>query len=112
MRTFADKLSRRRVMKISGAALVGLPFARLGAHAEGKRNLSGERREIAAGTTKHDTLSRQLARFVVNTNFGDVPESIVEAWKTIVLDSLAIGFVGSQDPVGGGGGPARREPGG
>jgi len=97
MRTFADKLSRRRVMKISGAALVGLPFARLGAHAEGKRNLSGERREIAAGTTKHDTLSRQLARFVVNTNFGDVPESIVEAWKTIVLDSLAIGFVGSQD---------------
>src|SRR3954466_13476977 len=100
MRTFADKLSRRRVLKISGAALVGLPFARLGAHAGGERDLSGERREIAAGTTKHDPLSRQLARFVVNTNFGDIPESIVEAWKTIVLDSLAIGFVGSQDRLG------------
>jgi 2-methylcitrate dehydratase PrpD len=43
------------------------------------------------------TLSRQLARFVVKTRFDDLPKPIVEAWKTIVLDSIAVAFVGSKD---------------
>jgi len=82
-------------MRISGASLAVLPFARLGAYLGPGTTI--DRRDITADTTKHDTLSRQLARFVVNTQFDDLPESIVRAWKTVVLDSLAIGFVGSKD---------------
>ena len=59
----------------------------------------------ARGTTgasgKRPTLSRQLARFVVNTRFEDLPRPLVEAWKTVVLDSMAIGFVGSKDRLAG-----------
>jgi 2-methylcitrate dehydratase PrpD len=50
-----------------------------------------------AANQKHDTLSRQLARFVVKTEFDDLPKPIVEAWKTVVLDSIAVGLVGSKD---------------
>src|SRR4051794_27126074 len=88
-------MSRRHAMRISGASLAVLPFARLGAYLGPGTTI--DRRDITADTTKHDTLSRQLARFVVNTQFDDLPESIVRAWKTVVLDSLAIGFVGSKD---------------
>src|SRR5262249_19061993 len=56
-----------------------------------------DRPNIAVPDPKRSTLSRELAHFVVNTRFGELPESIVEAWKTVVLDSLAIGFVGSTD---------------
>jgi 2-methylcitrate dehydratase PrpD len=52
---------------------------------------------VSAARETHDTLSRQLARFVVTTQFHDLPTASVEAWKTIVLDSLAVGFVGSTD---------------
>jgi hypothetical protein len=37
------------------------------------------------------------ARFVVKTQFEDLPNPIVEAWKTIVLGSIAVGFVRSKD---------------
>jgi len=82
-------------MRISGAGLVGLPVARLAAGFGSETRLGA--RDINAPNDARDTLSRQLARFVVKTQFADLPKPIVDAWKTIVLDSLAIGFVGSQD---------------
>jgi 2-methylcitrate dehydratase PrpD len=82
-------------MRISGASLVAVPVARLAAAFGAEARI--EARRMAAVDTKRDTLSRQLARFVVKTPFDELPKPIVEAWKAIVLDSLAIGFVGSQD---------------
>lgn len=75
---------------ISGASLLGMSVGRLvPAPAFGS--------EATVAHAGRDTLSRQLARFVVGTRFEDLPAPIVEAWKTIVLDSLAVGFVGSTD---------------
>lgn len=48
-----------------------------------------------------DSLSRQLSRFVVTTTFEDLPAPIVDAWTTIVLDSIALGFIGSKDRLSG-----------
>ena len=56
-----------------------------------------EARRASAVSEGQDTLSRRLARFVVTTRFQNLPSPIVAAWKTIVLDSLAVGFVGSTD---------------
>ena len=53
--------------------------------------------DLTVANETRDTLSRQLSRFVVTTRFDDLPKPIVEAWKTIVLDSIAVGLVGSQD---------------
>jgi 2-methylcitrate dehydratase PrpD len=108
----AMTISRRQAMRISGATVVGLsvgPFAAAFRHNDlfsdvtrnGAGAGTGRVGARGAGTMatqgKADTLSRQLARFVVRTQFADLPTPIVEAWKTIVLDSLAVGFVGSQD---------------
>ena len=82
-------------MRISGIGLAGVPFARCAAALERGTRIDGP--DLAVPDTKHDTLSRHLARFVVNTEFSELPEPIVQAWKTVVLDSLAIGFVGSTD---------------
>jgi 2-methylcitrate dehydratase PrpD len=90
-------ISRRVAMRISGATVVGVSVGRLAAAFGSETNARRAARGTTAANGKHDTLSRQLARFVVNTQFDDLPKPIVESWKTIVLDSLAIGFVGSKD---------------
>ncbi|HTF43744.1 MAG TPA: MmgE/PrpD family protein [Terriglobales bacterium] len=88
-------ISRRKAMRISGATMVGMSVRRL---ASAFAFETGEKpRGVAAANGTHDTLSRQLARWVVKTRFEDLPKPIVEAWKTIVLDSIAVGFVGSKD---------------
>jgi 2-methylcitrate dehydratase PrpD len=77
--------------------MVGLPLGQL-ASAFGCDEITPPKptgKAPANGT--HDTLSRQLARFVVETQFDDLPTHIIEAWKTIVLDSIAAGLVGSMD---------------
>jgi 2-methylcitrate dehydratase PrpD len=92
------KISRRKALRISGAAMVGMSVERLAAAFASETEITPLK---ATGTTPangtHDTLSRQLARFVVETRFDNLPKPLVEAWKTIVLDSIAVGFVGSKD---------------
>src|SRR3954464_15171694 len=88
-------MSRRNAMRISVAGAAGVTVSRLVAALES--HTGTEPRATAAAHPARDTLSRQLARFVVNTRFDDLPDPIIESWKTIVLDSLAIGFVGSKD---------------
>lgn len=39
--------------------------------------------------------TRQLAEFVADTRYEDLPEAVVEAVKIYILDNLASGFVGS-----------------
>ena len=42
--------------------------------------------------------TRQLAEFVVETGYSDLPPSVVEATKVYILDNLASGFVGADTP--------------
>ena len=42
--------------------------------------------------------SRTLAQFVANTQFSDLPASLVASSKIAVLDALGAGFVGSLQP--------------
>ena len=42
--------------------------------------------------------TRTLARFVAQTNFGDLPRGLVDNLKLTVLDTFAAGFVGSLQP--------------
>ena len=42
--------------------------------------------------------TRQLARFVVETRFEDLPRDVVEYAKVFVLDNIASGLVGSVQP--------------
>jgi 2-methylcitrate dehydratase PrpD len=90
-------VSRREVMRISGAAIAGLSVGGVVSAAGSGMMAPLKARPVGRASGTHDTLSRQLARFVVATQFHDLPPAIVEAWKTIVLDSLAVGFVGSTD---------------
>jgi 2-methylcitrate dehydratase PrpD len=91
-------ISRRQALRISGATMVGMSVGRLAPSPGSEAKTAGlKARSMTAANGTHDTLSRQLARFVVKTQFEDLPKSIVEAWKTIVLDSIAVGFVGSKD---------------
>jgi 2-methylcitrate dehydratase PrpD len=48
------------------------------------------------GKKMHET--RTLARFVVQTQFTDLPSSLVEECKITVLDTVAAGFIGSMQP--------------
>ncbi len=94
-------LSRRNAIRISGATMIGLSLGRVapavGAEMTSAPRTRSNRRGARAEAATRDTLSRQLARFVLTTKFDDLPKPIVEAWKTIVLDSFGIGFVGSKD---------------
>jgi 2-methylcitrate dehydratase PrpD len=92
------RMSRRKVMQISGATLAGMSVGRLASASGSETSVARVKaRRVTAASGNHDTLSRRLARFVVKTQFDDLPDHIVEAWKTVVLDSMAIGFVGSTD---------------
>src|ERR1700744_650725 len=42
--------------------------------------------------------SRQLAEFVASTTFTDLPADVVERMKLYLLDTLAAGLAGSQQP--------------
>lgn len=42
--------------------------------------------------------TREIARFVNETRYEDVPTSIVDEFKIFVLDTIAAGFIGSQQP--------------
>jgi 2-methylcitrate dehydratase PrpD len=42
--------------------------------------------------------TRELASFVAETRFGDLPGSLVDNCKIAVLDALGAGFVGAQQP--------------
>ena len=44
----------------------------------------------------HET--RQLAEFVATTQFTDLPSSLIEDFKIIVLDTLAAGMIGTAQP--------------
>ena len=78
--------------------MAGMSVGRLASAFGFKTSITGQKpRGLTAANGTRDTLSRQLARFVVRTQFCDLPKPIVEAWKTIVLDSMAVGFVGSKD---------------
>ncbi len=91
-------ISRRNALRLSVATMVGAAAGRiasaLGLETGTARPSAGDK---TLATRTHDTLSRQFARFVTKTQFDDLPKPIVEAWKTIVLDSIAVGFVGSKD---------------
>ena len=91
-------ISRRKALRISGATALGMSVGRLASAFGSETKIVPPK---SGGTTAtngtHATLSRQLARFVVKTQFDDLPKPIVEAWKIIVLDSIAVGFVGSRD---------------
>jgi 2-methylcitrate dehydratase PrpD len=94
----AMNISRRHALRISGATMVGVSVGRLApAFGSEAKTARLKARGMTAASGTHDTLSHQLARFVVRTQFDDLPKPIVEAWKTIVLDSMAVGFVGSKD---------------
>src|SRR5882724_4699203 len=94
----AMNISRRHALRISGATMVGMSVGRLAPSLGSEAKTAGlKARSMTAANGTHDTLSRQLARFVVKTQFEDLPKPIVEAWKTVVLDSVAVGFVGSKD---------------
>ena len=88
-------MSRRKALRIWGGSLVALPVSTLAGVFGAATRVAPHAK--AAGSAKPETLSRQLARFVLKTRFDELPQPIVEAWKTIVLDSMAIGFVGSRD---------------
>ena len=45
--------------------------------------------------------TRRLTEFVVDTGYGDLPQTVVEATRVYILDNLASGFVGSQTPWAG-----------
>ena len=98
-------ISRRKAIRLSGAAALGLSFGHvLGCDGTSTRALNGSRTAAAGGSSANgsgDPLSRQLARFVVQTNFEDLPKPIVDSWKLIILDSLALGFLGSRDRLAG-----------
>ena len=86
-------------MRISERAWSPRRIARLAAALGAEARI--EARRMVAVDTKRDTLSRQLARFVVQDAVRRTTRNrSLEAWKAIVLDSLAIGFVGSQDSAG------------
>ena len=42
--------------------------------------------------------TRQLAEFVVETGYSNLPPSVVEATRVYILDNLASGFVGAHTP--------------
>jgi 2-methylcitrate dehydratase PrpD len=42
--------------------------------------------------------TRQLAEFVANTTFEDIPDEVVASGKKYLLDTLACGFTGAQHP--------------
>jgi 2-methylcitrate dehydratase PrpD len=42
--------------------------------------------------------TQQLARFVAETNYSDLPAAIIHEFKILVLDSLGAGFVGALQP--------------
>ena len=44
----------------------------------------------------HET--RQLAEFVATTHFANLPSSLIEDFKIIVLDTLAAGMIGTAQP--------------
>ena len=100
-------ISRRDAIWMTGAALAGLSLGHpgraygsqgwiSGAGSKGK----GPEGATANKTQQTPTLTQQLARFVVETGFDDLPVHVVEAWKTVVLDSLGVGFAGSRDRLG------------
>jgi len=91
-------ISRRMALRISGATMAGISAGRMALAFQARTESSNVKaRGFSAPTGGHDSLTRQLARFVLNTRFEDLPKPIVESWKTIVLDSIAVGFVGSKD---------------
>jgi 2-methylcitrate dehydratase PrpD len=42
--------------------------------------------------------TKQLARFVHQTSYADIPAAIVDEFKMFVLDTIAAGFIGSVQP--------------
>src|SRR6202035_3042739 len=40
----------------------------------------------------------QLATFVRNTDYADIPPAIIDEFKIFVLDAIAAGFIGSLQP--------------
>jgi 2-methylcitrate dehydratase PrpD len=42
--------------------------------------------------------TRQIAQFVRETNYEDIPAAIVDEFKIFVLDTIAAGFIGSLQP--------------
>jgi 2-methylcitrate dehydratase PrpD len=42
--------------------------------------------------------TRQLAEFVLRTNYADIPSGIIDEFKIFVLDTIAAGFIGSMQP--------------
>lgn len=98
-------ISRRKALRLSGATFMGVslggvaPPAAIAAARRTPRSSTSLR--AAEPGPAHDSLSRQLSRFVVNTKFEDLPTPIVDAWTVIVLDSIALGFIGSKDRLSG-----------
>jgi 2-methylcitrate dehydratase PrpD len=42
--------------------------------------------------------TRLLSQFVVETSFSDLPDTLIEACRIAVLDTLAAGFIGTAQP--------------
>lgn len=97
-------ISRRDAIRVSGVTLAGLSLGALKTPGsvcaeEMDREVGrlGEDGRVDGAVLADET--RQLARFVVDTEFRDLPEHLVGEWKTVVLDALGVGFVGSVSPL-------------
>ena len=42
--------------------------------------------------------TKQLAQFVHQTSYADIPSAIIDEFKIFVLDTIAAGFIGSLQP--------------
>ena len=58
-------VSRREAMRISGTAIAGMSVGRLASAFESGTVAPRQTRRVSAASGTRDTLSRQLARFVV-----------------------------------------------
>src|SRR5713101_5106977 len=42
--------------------------------------------------------TREIAKFVEETNYEDIPPGVIDEFKIFVLDAIAAGFIGSMQP--------------
>jgi 2-methylcitrate dehydratase PrpD len=86
------KLSRRNLVQQAalgaGAAFLGAPP-------------TGRAQSAPAGSSEaSEGLTRYVAGFIANTNYGDIPAEVIEFGKKSILDGLGLAFSGSVAHMG------------
>ena len=46
------------------------------------------------------TVTQDLAAYIVNTNYADLPKPVVEKAKIAIMDSIGCALAGSQSAIG------------